>query len=413
MVRPRRLIVLLLSVALLCGMAAGAYSWWNSISNPDTRLKQGLEALQAGNTQKAEHVMWLLEAGGHKDHARLLRGHLLFQEAKPLLDANRIQGVEHLLKSCLAELNKIRDLGTLRVQGLALSGQCLVYLGDYAKAENALLYVLKEDPDHIDAHRSLAALYFNQGASSLAVEQLREVTRLDERDARPHRFMGRIYKGLEQFVLAIPCYEAALDRQLSDNAAHEARLELAECLVKTLDFERAWPLLENETGLSADLVVVRSECLAGLARTVEAQVVLDQGLKDYPRSATLLQHRAKLYHDAHQPQEAAVLLERAIQIDAGDYPSHFLLAQVYESLDRPAQAGEQRRLSEQIKGYLVEMNRLHDEAMSNPWDAAARRRLADLSLKLGRPDQANLWLQAAAACAPVQKESALAESNKN
>src|SRR5258707_9444141 len=107
MLRPRRLPVLLLSLALLCGMAAGAYAWWNSIRNPDTRLKQGLEALQAGNTQKAEHLMWLLEAGGHKDHARLLRGHILFQEAKPLLDANRVQGVEHQLKCCLAELNKI------------------------------------------------------------------------------------------------------------------------------------------------------------------------------------------------------------------------------------------------------------------------------------------------------------------
>jgi tetratricopeptide (TPR) repeat protein len=413
MLCSRRFLILLLSLGLLAGSAVGGYAWWKAASNPDARLNQGLEALHAGNTQKAEHLMWLLQAGGHKDHASLLRGHLLFQEAKPLLDANRVQGVEHLLKNCLAELNKVRDQGALRVQALALSGQCLVYLGDYAKAENALLYVLKEDPNHTDAHRSLAALYYNQGASSLAVDQLREVARLDERDARPHRFMGKIYKELEQFALAIPCYDAAFERQLSDKAAHDARLELAECLVKTSHCERAWSLLENETALSADLVVARSECLAGLARAAEAQIVLDQGLKSFPRSATLLQHRAKLYHDARQPREAAVLLEHAILIDAGDYPSHFLLAQVYESLDRPAQAAEQRRLSEQIKGYLVEMNRLHDEAMSNPWDATSRRRLAEISEKLGRPDQANAWLQAAAACAPVQKESALAESNKN
>ena len=225
--------------------------------------------------------------------------------------------------------------------------------------------------------------------------------------------MGTIYKGLEQYVLAIPCYEAALERQLSDNAAHEARVELAECLVKTLDFERAWPLLENEPASTADLFAIRGECLAGMARTGEAEAVLDLGLKNYPRSVTLLQRRAKLYQDAHHPHEAAALLERAIEIDTGDYPSHFLLAQVYESLERPAPAAEQRRLSEQIKGYLVEMNRLHTEAMGNPWDAEVRRRLADVSLKLGRPDQANLWLQAAAACAPAQKEAGLAAPDKN
>src|SRR5258708_20864503 len=132
MLRSRRLLVLLLSVALLCGMAAGAYAWWNSISDPDARLKQGMVALQAGKTQKAEHLMWLLEAGGHKDHARLLRGHLLFQEAKPLLDANWVQGVERLLKTSLSELNKTRSQGPLPVQALALSCQCLVYLADYA-----------------------------------------------------------------------------------------------------------------------------------------------------------------------------------------------------------------------------------------------------------------------------------------
>jgi len=34
--------------------------------------------------------------------------------------------------------------------------------------------------------------------------------------------------------------------------------------------------------------------------------------------------------------------------------------------------------------------------------------LADLAAKLGRPDQANLWLQAAAACGAARQESTLA-----
>jgi tetratricopeptide (TPR) repeat protein len=413
MLRSRRLLVPLLSLALLGGLGAGAYAWWKAASDADARLKQGLEALQSGDSKKAEHLMWLLEAGDHKDHALLLRAQLLFQEAKPLLDANQVKSVEHLLKSCLIELNKIRDQGTLRVQALALSGQCLVYLGEYAQAENALIFVIRENPDHADAHRSLAALYFNQGASSVAVAHLREVARLDERDGRPHRFMGTIYKLLEQYSLAIPCYEAALERQLADTTAQEARLELAECLVKTLDFDRAWLLLENETDSTADLAALRGECLVGMARTAEAQALLDRGLKEYPVSVKLLQQRAKLYQDAHQSKEAAALLERAIKIDPGDYTGHYLLAQAYESLDLTTQAAEERRISEQIKGYLVEMTRLNEEATNNPWNASIRRRIAEICVKLGRPDQANLWLQAAAACTPVRGETGQVGPSKN
>jgi tetratricopeptide (TPR) repeat protein len=403
MLRFRRLLVPLLCLALLGGLSAGAYAWWKAASDPDARLKRGLEALQSGDSKKAEHLMCLLEAGDHKDHARLLRAQLLFQEAKPLLDANQVKSVEHLLKSCLTELYKIRDQGDLRLQALALSGQCLVYLGEYAKAENALIFVTRENPDHADAHRSLAALYYNQGASTAAVAHLQEVARLDALDARPHRFMGSIYKGLEQYSLAIPCYEAALERQLSENAAHEARIELAECLVKNLSFDRAWPLLENEPDATADQVAVRCECLVGMARTAEAEGLLDRSLMKYPNAVKLLQQRAKLHQIAQQFEEAATLLERAIKIEPNDYPCRYLLAQIYESLDRPTPAAEQRQMSEQIKGYLQEMNRLNDEAMSNPWNADVRRRIADICVKLGRPDQANLWLQAAAACAPVKE----------
>jgi tetratricopeptide (TPR) repeat protein len=413
MLRSRRSFVLLVSLTVLVSLAAGACAWWKTVSDPDARLKRGLDALQSGDSKMAEHLMWLLEAGDHKDHARLLRAHLLFQEAKPLLDAHQVKSVEHVLKSCLTELNKIRDQAALRIQASALSGQCLLYLDDNAKAENALNFVLKQDPDHIDAHRGLAALYYNQGASLLAVAHLQEVARLDPHDARPHRFMGSIYKGLEQYSLAIPCYEAALDRQLSDNAAHEARIELAECLVKNLNFDRAWLLLERETDSTADQVALRGECLAGMARTAEAQVMLDRGLKEYPLSVKLLEQRAKLYQDAHQSKEAAALLERAIKIDPGDYACSYLLAQVYESLDLPAQAAEKRRISEQIRGYLVEMTRLNNEATNNPWDASTRRRIAEICVKLGRPDQANLWLQAAAACAPVQTETGQVSPAKN
>jgi len=45
------------------------------------------------------------------------------------------------------------------------------------------------------------------------------------------------------------------------------------------------------------------------------------------------------------------------------------------------------------------MARLNDEANQRPWDAEVRRRLAALCEQRGKPDEAAMWLKAAAACA--------------
>jgi tetratricopeptide (TPR) repeat protein len=91
-----------------------------------------------------------------------------------------------------------------------------------------------------------------------------------------------------------------------------------------------------------------------------------------------------------------------VAVAPGDYATAFQLAQVYEELARRPEAEAQRRRADELKGLLTEMNRLNEEALGNAWDPGVRRKLADLCVKLGRPDQAQLWLRAAAACAPHQ-----------
>jgi hypothetical protein len=44
------------------------------------------------------------------------------------------------------------------------------------------------------------------------------------------------------------------------------------------------------------------------------------------------------------------------------------------------------------------MDRLLKEADHRPWDAALRRRLAELCRKIDKHAEAQTWLQAAAAC---------------
>jgi tetratricopeptide (TPR) repeat protein len=405
----RFLLLVFVFLVLVLVPSVGGYAWWSHTTQPDYRLREGQEALRNGDREAAERLAVRLEASGAKDHARLLRGQVLFQEAKPFLDSDQKDKATPLLQRCLDELNKIRDQGALRVQGAALIGQCLVYLKEPAQAERALLFVLAQDPDHIDAHRGLAVIYHDQGAQELATQHLKEVARLDPRDGKPCRLLGLIYKDQEQYNEAIHWYEEALLRDLSEWRKEEVHFELAECLVHQSNYEQAVPHLVACTHLTdqaADLLALRGECLRGLRQTGEAERTLDRALATYPHSLKLLLLRARLHEDAQQWPQAATLLERAANEAPRDYTCHFRLALVYQAMGRSADAVQQQALADELQGLLNQMNELNKTALARPWDAAVRQQLAEVCRKLGRDDQANLWLQSAAACAGAQKATA-------
>jgi hypothetical protein len=47
------------------------------------------------------------------------------------------------------------------------------------------------------------------------------------------------------------------------------------------------------------------------------------------------------------------------------------------------------------------MTRLMQQAVTKPWDASCRQRLAELCRILNKPGEAEMWHNAAAACPPV------------
>jgi tetratricopeptide (TPR) repeat protein len=398
----RRLLALLSGVVVL-GLAVAAGVWWYQTTQPDSRLRRGREAVRRGEWEQAEQLVRLLSAAGDRDHANLLRAEIAFGRAKPFLDQDQAEAVAPLLRQALEACNQIRDRGDLRLQAAALTGQCLLYLKDPVGAERALGFVLEHQPDHADAHRGLAAIYFDQGALMRSVHHLEEVARLDGQDGRPHRLMGLIYNNLNQPAQAVPCYEEALRRTLPSRLAQEVRIELAECLVKQSQYAEALRTLEGcdrQTGQLAEVLALRGDCLRGLGQTAQANTLLDSALESHPRSPELLRLRARLYRDSGATAREADLLARAVEIDRHDYTSRYQLAQAYEGLGRTADAAEQRRLAEQTKGYLAELAQLQDEALGKPWDAAIRKRLAELCQKLDKPDEARRWLAAAAASGP-------------
>jgi tetratricopeptide (TPR) repeat protein len=396
------LVLVLGCLAGVASLAAGGGGWWYRTTRPEYLLRQGQEALRGGDLARAHELADRLEAGGAADHAHLLRGAAFFREAGPYLGTPEEHAVLPLLKRAVNEFNQIRDQGAIRLEAAALSGQCILYAKNPAEAARVFRFVLEQKPDHVDAHRSLAAVYFDQGADLLAVRHLEEVARLDPHDGRAHRLMGRIYKErASQHDKAIPCYREALRRHLSPSVAEEVRQELAECLVREGAFAEGLEVLDGSNpppARQAQALALRGECLYGLGRAERARSVVEQALTTHPDSPDLLRLRARLHLDADEARAAADLLARAVALDRSDYRGRHLLALAYARLGRRDEAAEQHRLVEETRDRLKKVTELSGEVASNPWDASLHLRLAELCDQLGKPDEAGMWRRSAAAC---------------
>jgi tetratricopeptide (TPR) repeat protein len=395
---------LALVLGCLAGVAslAGGGVWWYRTTRPAYLLRQGQEALRGGDLAGAHQLADRLEAGGAADHAHLLRGEAFFREAGPHLGTPEEHAALPLLQRAVREFNQIHDQGALRLEAAALSGQCILYAKNPAEAARVFRFVLEQKPDHIDAHRGLAAVYYDQGADLLAVRHLEEVARLDPHDGRAHRLMGRIYKErAAQHDKAIPCYREALRRHLSPPVAEQVREELAECLVREGDFAEGLEVLEGSNppaDRQAKVLALRGECLHGLGRPERARSVVEQALTTHPDSLDLLRVSGRLHLDANEARAAARHLARAAALDRSDYRSRHLLALVYERLGRRDEAAEQRRLVEETRERLKKVTQLSGEVASNPWDASLHLRLAELCDQLGKSAEAEMWRRSAAAC---------------
>jgi len=331
-----------------------------------------------------------LETAGHRDHARLLRGEAALRRGD--------------LARAIDEFNRIRDRGDLLIEASAVYGLWfLLELKMPAEAERFLRFVASKKPDHIDARRGLATIYYDQRAWAAAVGHLAAWGDLDPADGRPYRFIGLIYREMDQPKPAIPAYREALRRTLQPHVAEEVRLELAECLTAQSDYNGALELLGTAGSAATDprLVAVRAECLWGLRRSAEAGDLLDAALAGHPGEAELLRLRARMHLADQKAQPAADLLERVLRDHPHDHSSRYQLSLAYESLGRSADAAEQRRLVEKTQAQLKQLTDLVHEAGDKPWDASLRRRAAQLCEELGRHDLAASWLKAAASCPPV------------
>lgn len=381
----RRFRLAALVVLLLVGVATG---WWRyRVTRPEYRLERGETAVRAGQWEVAETYADRLEASGYPDHARFLRAERYLARKRP--------------ESALAALNEVRD-EELRKRSLPLVGRCLLELGSLRDAHEVFTTIRRDEPDNIDAHRGLAAIAYDLGQMDDAIAHLEAVARLDPGDPRPHRLMGSIYLDSDKFEKSEAAFREALRRGAAGPVRTEVRFELADALVHLGRFSDALAELDAEpSGIDPEpvwMLALRAECLRGVGRRAEAAALADQQLVTTGEAA-FFRIRGQIDMEEGEYPAAVAMLERATRLNPGHYQSHFLLAQAYAGAGRKADAEAANVRADELRRDLDILSALSRQATARPWDPAVRLRLAEVFDRIGKPELAQMWRSAAAACA--------------
>lgn len=372
-------------VALVIASAAAGV-WRYRVTRPGHRFEVGLEAVARHDWPTARRAADRLMDSGHADEGSVLRAEMHYAQKDP--------------EAALAECNRVQpNGGPLHLRAAALTGKCMLNLGEPGQAQRAFAFVVRVQPDNADAHRGLAAAAYDLGQTDQAMAHLGEVARLDPADYRPHRLAGNIHKDAGSWAKAEAEYRKALVLGgAPPGVGDEIHGDLADALINQSMFAEALDALEGVTHGDPHrprLVALRAESLRGVGRGAEAAALVDQALATDPTSA-LFRLRGQLYLDAGNAAGAIPMLEEAARRGHVPYQSYFLLAQAYRLADRADDAARATKRAEELRRDVETAAELSRQAQARPGDAAVRLQLAAVFDRLGEADLAAVWRRAAA-----------------
>jgi tetratricopeptide (TPR) repeat protein len=382
---PRRTLVGGLALALVCGLVAWIVSGAIiRLEGPADHFRGALAAFEQNDLgQVSERMEVLRLVPDYTPHVHLLQGMLLLRSNQPVEEAMR-------------ELGLAKEHPQTAPWAYTLAGEILYKIGNLGGAVSVLQQAIVLDDQRTDAHRWLAAAYYDLGAMEEAVRHLAVVSELDLDDPRPNRLRGLIHKDYEKYLLAIEDYEESLRRQPGQK---DVLFELAYCLAKVRQLDRALEIL-RECEATAEALTLAAECEYAQDNVEATRNLLDQAfqLPDPPTEA--FQLRATLALDTRDVEQAAEVLEQGIAQYPKDFTLRFKLSQAYRRLGREAEAEEQAGLSEELRGLRYRFSELHEEAINKPLDPEVRYQLGLLAQQLEQPQLAVSWFRATLALDP-------------
>ena len=439
---------MILILGIILGVPAAAIAYRFFTSRPSYLVDQAKEALARGDLDQAERVISRLQRRGHDSAAHLIRGKVFVGRARSAVESAPrpipYEGVQQAsqivlggagsrcfppalqstawlsgtlvqqsfprefpdaddLREALKEFVQILDDDPWAAEATVLASECLIRLGERRPAALVLTSLLKRQPDNVDAHRWLAAIYIDLNCPGPAIDELKEWTRLDSTNPRPYRWLGFFARESDRASEAVDAYHRALQLGLEPLDRVAVLEELAEMLVNSQgDYQTALKTLEmGSTAFQnrPSVLALRAECLVGLGKTNEAVRILDAVLKQHPTFKAALLVRARVCLQEDQPRAAIPLLEKVIRLHPNDPVGRQSLMLAYRATKDDSRAAGQKRYLDTLSSKQERVLKLQAESARDPWNARARHQLALSYATFSRP-QALAWIHAAFASNP-------------
>ncbi|NQV23784.1 MAG: tetratricopeptide repeat protein [Rhodopirellula sp.] len=370
----------LLACVVIALLVAGAKLFYFA-SDPQLLFDRGLLSLQNHDGQSVRAVVDdLRKFPGWEKQSLFLMGALALGEGDP--------------DGALYYFRHVPPEGELRKSILIMTGESLYKLGRFEDALNCFMPLADASAQSIDAHRWLAAIYFDIGAMDHALSQLNIVLQFAPGDLRAHRLAGRIYYDFESWSDAADHFGKAYQDAASPSDRQETGLELARALVKLLDYSQAKEIC-GQIEQVPEVACVLAECLwalgdaeAGLQILSE---VLDKDSKNH--SAQLLQ--ARIHVESGHATKVIESLRDLADESPYQFEVQYLLTQALKQIGRPEEADMQFARQERARSAREKMALLNRQAIKQPTDPKVRLELAQLCRKMGNPELAEVWDRAA------------------
>jgi len=440
---------LILMAALVLAGPAALIGYLFYTSRPSYLMQKGQEALGQGNLTEAEHIADRLQGRGYESAAHILRGKVFLSQAKGQLEnaplpfpyegiqraaqmvlssagitsypsvlhgpgwlagiqvqrpfPRQIPGIGNLLEA-LAEFTQVLDNDPWAAKATALASECLARLGDYRTAELALITLVDRQPDNLDAHRYLAAIYIDVNAKTPLAAHLREWIRLDANDPRPYRLLSNITRISETgYPEAIEANRKLLQLNLDESERAAVAGELAEIQIDVLgEYEQALDTLAKAPQSFQDHpshMLLRAECLLGLGQVDEAKRLVDGLLKKHPTFSGAMLFRAKIYVQDDKPQSAIALLEKLLALQPHNSRAREALMLAYRSIGDERRVAEQKQFLDALQAVRKRINELQRVVAREPWNGRVRLEIANLNSGINHPE-ALAWIRFAFASSP-------------
>lgn len=371
------------------------------LSNPRYFFDQGVVGVQNKDLVQVSRAATELDQHvAYRRHSDYFKAYIAIQNTE----------YERALRLAL----QAREHPDIELDASVLAGEAAYKMGASGNAKMLWEEVLLKDPNFVQAHQWLGAMFYDIGSMSDAIFHLEQVSKLVPDDARPDRLMGLMNRDYERPEIAIPHYKESLRRSPNQPDANQLRLEWAECHIKLREYEPALEVLKDaDESAFKDLLTAR--CWLNLGKLDESRSLAVKMLEtDHPKKTEALQLNAEIALADGEPPKAAEYLRKAAELDPYNHGVRSQLAQVLGRLGDATGSQEQTKVAEELQKKWQKFSDLQLDAINNQIDATIRYQIGVLAKELGKPELAIVWFKAALAIEPNNRlaANALMETSK-